>query len=137
MTAHPVVDIAAQIRAAMVACLEERDGRYYATEAGCRRLCGILEMHGIKATVTVGADGRFEVHTPQEPAKHTCHWPGCGRAVAPSMWGCKTHWFTLPKRLRDLVWETYRPGQEISKTPSPEYVAAAQEVQQWIASQKR
>ena len=64
--------------------------------------------------------------------KHTCHWPGCPRAVPPSMWGCKPHWFRLPVRLRNKVWATYRPGQEITKTPSAEYIEVAKEVQAWI-----
>jgi|HubBroStandDraft_4_1064222.scaffolds.fasta_scaffold05596_7 hypothetical protein len=67
---------------------------------------------------------------------HTCHWPGCPKVVAPRMWGCKEHWFKLPKKLRDEIWDSYRPGQEITKTPSSRYLAAAQEVQQWIASQQ-
>lgn len=68
---------------------------------------------------------------------HTCHWPGCGKAVPPSMWGCKPHWFKLPQRLRNLIWVTYRPGQEITKTPSIAYINAAKEVQAWIAEQQR
>lgn len=64
--------------------------------------------------------------------RHTCHWPGCRRVVAPARWGCREHWFKLPKRLRDAVWSAYRPGQEISKTPSAGYVAVAREVQRWI-----
>lgn len=64
--------------------------------------------------------------------KHTCHWPGCGRRVAPALWGCKEHWFKLPILLRNRIWRAYRPGQEITKTPSAEYVRVAQEVQEWI-----
>src|SRR5690348_7778567 len=64
---------------------------------------------------------------------HTCHWPGCDKHVPPAMWGCKAHWFRLPKRLRDRVWATYRPGQEITKTPSAAYLTVAREVQDWIA----
>jgi hypothetical protein len=64
---------------------------------------------------------------------HTCHWPGCKINVPPKLWGCKSHWFQLPKNLRSLIWRTYRPGQEITKTPSPEYIAAAHQVQEWIA----
>jgi hypothetical protein len=30
----------------------------------------------------------------------------------------------LPKRLRDRIWATYRPGQERDKRPSPEYMEA-------------
>ena len=67
---------------------------------------------------------------------HKCHWPNCERDVPPSMWGCKQHWFALPKYLRDRIWATYRPGQEITKTPSREYLEAARAVQVWIA-QKR
>ena len=109
--------------------------RNYATEEGCERVRGILHAHGIEATVSVGKNGRFTIHAPVHGARHTCHWPGCDKEVPPAMWGCKTHWLSLPKRLRDRIWATYRPGQEIMKTPSPEYVTAAREVQQWIADQ--
>jgi hypothetical protein len=51
------------------------------------------------------------------------------------MWGCKTHWFMLPKRLRDRIWATYRPGQEITKTPSTAYLEAVSAVQAWIQEQ--
>lgn len=47
------------------------------------------------------------------------------------MWGCSKHWFRLPAGLRAQVWKTYVPGQEITKTPSPEYVAVALKVQDW------
>lgn len=63
---------------------------------------------------------------------HFCHWPNCKIAVIPAMWGCKRHWFMLPKRLRDKIWATYVPGQEITKTPSDGYIQAAYEVQRWI-----
>jgi hypothetical protein len=49
------------------------------------------------------------------------------------MWGCKEHWFKLPKHLRDLIWRAYRPGQEIDQRASREYVEAARQVQAWIA----
>lgn len=67
---------------------------------------------------------------------HTCHWPGCGKAVPPKLWGCKDHWFKLPKHLRDAIWANYRPGQEIDKQPSREYVDVAIQVQHWIAASK-
>jgi hypothetical protein len=65
---------------------------------------------------------------------HHCHWPECERSVPPAMWGCKAHWFKLPMRLRNRIWATYRPGQEITKDPSSDYVAVAREVQNWIAA---
>lgn len=50
------------------------------------------------------------------------------------MWGCKTHWFKLPKHIRDEIWRTFRPGQEKNWTPSAAYIAAAQTAQNWIAA---
>ena len=47
------------------------------------------------------------------------------------MWGCRKHWFKLPKRLRYKIWETYVPGQEITKTPSQAYLDTADEVEEW------
>lgn len=109
--------------------------RVYATTESAQSLMERLQELDIAAKITVGADGRFNI----EPAdgKHECHWPGCGKEVPPAMWGCKGHWFTLPKHLRDLIWATYRRGQEITKSPSPEYIAAALAVQEWIAQHQQ
>ena len=65
---------------------------------------------------------------------HHCHWPGCEKDCPPAMWGCRKHWFMLPKRLRDMIWAAYVPGQEITKTPSVDYIWAARCVQNWILS---
>lgn len=56
---------------------------------------------------------------------HTCHATGCERSVPPAMFMCRVHWFSLPKRLRDAVWRTYRDGQEADKQPSHAYCEAA------------
>jgi hypothetical protein len=64
--------------------------------------------------------------------KHHCHWPGCQVVVSPAMWGCRSHWFRIPIKLRSAVWMAYRPGQEKTKTPSKEYVQAARAVLAWI-----
>jgi hypothetical protein len=48
------------------------------------------------------------------------------------MWGCKDHWFRLPKVIRDRIWLTYKAGQEVTKTPSPRYLVAARAAQLWI-----
>jgi hypothetical protein len=78
------------------------------------------------------ADKVQHVKAAKQTRGHTCHWQGCGRQVPPAMWGCSTHWFKLPKRIRDRIWATYRPGQEITKTPSENYLKAAQEADDWI-----
>lgn len=65
---------------------------------------------------------------------HECHWPGCAQQVPPAMWGCRAHWYKLPRELRAKIWSAYRPGQEIDQRPSRDYVAIAREVQEWIAA---
>lgn len=63
---------------------------------------------------------------------HECHWPGCGKAVPPAAWGCLRHWRLLPASIRRAIWAEYRVGQEQTKTPSKDYVSAAQRAQIWI-----
>lgn len=48
------------------------------------------------------------------------------------MWGCRPHWFALPKAIRDAIWQAYQPGQEMTLTPSRAYVEAARAAQDWI-----
>ena len=72
------------------------------------------------------------VKSQPQTRQHGCHWPGCPKQCPPAMWGCKQHWFSLPKNLRDQIWVTYEPGQEVALTPSEEYLVVAQRVQDWI-----
>lgn len=51
------------------------------------------------------------------------------------MWGCKQHWFQRSRVFRVAIWKYYVPGQEITKTPSPEYRAIAALIQGWIAGE--
>lgn len=74
------------------------------------------------------------VQSQPQTRSHECHWPGCGRQVPPAMWGCKVHWFKLPRPIRAKIWRTFRPGQENDLKPSPAYLEAAKEAQAWIAS---
>ena len=82
---------------------------------------------------TIGAKVAYVKAQPQTRAHH-CHWPGCTVQVPPALWGCRKHWFALPKRLRNLIWRAYRPGQERDLQPSDAYLRAAREVQAWIRS---
>ncbi len=43
------------------------------------------------------------------------------------MWGCRKHWFMVPKPIRDRIWEHYRAGQERDWNPSFAYLEAARE----------
>lgn len=77
-------------------------------------------------------DKRRYVMSQGQTRDHHCHWPGCKTQVPPAMWGCKPHWFRLPKPIRDRIWEAYRPGQEKDMRPSTAYLEAAEEAQRWI-----
>lgn len=58
-------------------------------------------------------------------ADHLCHAENCSTPVPPKMFMCRRHWFMVPKPLRGAVWAEYRPGQEIDKRPSSEYMEVA------------
>lgn len=60
-------------------------------------------------------------------AIHLCGWPDCRRPVPLEMWGCKRHWYALPKELRDAIWSGYRKGRL-----SPEWIAANGAALEWI-----
>jgi len=69
---------------------------------------------------------------------HRCHWVGCSEDVLPSLWGCRRHWFSLPKQFRKRIWEVYQPGQENGKASvSQEYLDVADQIQAWIISTGR
>ena len=57
--------------------------------------------------------------------EHTCHARLCSVAVPPERLMCKRHWFKVPKKIRDAVWATYRPGQCDDKQPAAEWHRAA------------
>lgn len=82
-------------------------------------------------TDDIGKKVRYVLGQGQSRA-HRCHWPNCGEQVPPARWGCRAHWYALPKRLRDRIWQTYRQGQEKRLSPSVEYLAVAKDVDEWI-----
>ncbi len=67
---------------------------------------------------------------------HHCHATDCPYTVPPSMFMCRTHWFSLPKPLRAAIWATYRPGQEDDKHPSDAYCRAAKACVEYVAQQE-
>lgn len=72
-------------------------------------------------------------HLRDDPGSHHCHWPGCGKRTPAAVWGCVKHWKMLPREIQRRIWNSFRPGQEETKTPSRAYVEAAREAQEWIA----
>ncbi len=67
---------------------------------------------------------------------HTCHATACTARVPASMFMCRRHWFSLPKRLQARIWATYREGQEDDKQPSHAYCEAAKECVRLIAAKE-
>lgn len=104
------------------------DGVRLAKEA---RDAGVAPEYKVDAAVSVARKRRY-VRSQGQTRNHHCHWPGCTAQVPPAMWGCKPHWFKLPKALRDRIWATYAPGQEVDMTPSNAYLQVADDVQKWI-----
>lgn len=58
---------------------------------------------------------------------HHCHATGCSEEVPPEMWGCRRHWFMVPKPIRDRIWRFYRIGQCDDMNPSDNYCLAAKD----------
>ena len=58
---------------------------------------------------------------------HHCHATGCNVPVPPEMWGCRKHWFMVPKSIRDRIWATYRQGQCDDMNPGDSYLQAARD----------
>jgi len=68
--------------------------------------------------------------------EHLCHAKNCKVQVPPSMFMCRDHWYMLPKVMRDILWALYSPGQEITKTPSQDYLEHAQECIDYVAEKE-
>lgn len=67
-------------------------------------------------------------------SRHTCHARNCTTGVPPKMLMCRPHWFMVPRAMQARIWATYRPGQEVTKDPSPEYLDAAMEAVNYVAA---
>lgn len=68
---------------------------------------------------------------------HTCHAKGCYTVVPPKLFMCLKHWKKVPKRLQAAIWAAYRPGQEVDKNPSKEYVDVADEAIEAVAKKEK
>lgn len=68
---------------------------------------------------------------------HTCHAINCRVPVPPKMLMCRLHWYMVPTHLRRAVWAEYVPGQEITKTPTPEYLAVMEAAIAAVAEKER
>jgi hypothetical protein len=68
--------------------------------------------------------------------KHTCHAVGCAVEVEPRLLMCLRHWRMVPRVCARRIRETYRPGQEVTKNPSAEYLVAQKEAVAAVAARE-
>lgn len=69
-------------------------------------------------------------------AAHVCHAQGCTVVVAPKLLMCPRHWRMVPAALKGTLWSHYRPGQEVGKNPTPQYLTAAQQAIDAVAAKE-
>lgn len=67
---------------------------------------------------------------------HHCHARKCKRPVAPKFFMCARHWRMIPRKMQNELWAVYVPGQEIRKDPSPEYIAVAMRLVNYVAEKE-
>jgi hypothetical protein len=58
--------------------------------------------------------------------RHECHAAKCRKPVAEKLLFCPRHWRKLSRRMKAEIWRTYVPGQEVTKTPTLEYLVVQQ-----------
>lgn len=68
---------------------------------------------------------------------HTCHALDCTDAIAPRLFMCRRHWRMVPRLLQKELWKQYRPGQEVDKQPSAQYLLIAKACITSVATQER
>jgi hypothetical protein len=54
-----------------------------------------------------------------------CPVPGCHTQIDPTRLMCRSHWYLVPKQIRDRVWATWRSGQGAFSTEHLETVRMA------------
>jgi hypothetical protein len=67
---------------------------------------------------------------------HHCHAEQCKTVVPEKMFMCRPHWYMLPKKMRDAVWNAYTPGQEIRKDPTQHYLDVTRECIEYVANRE-
>lgn len=98
------------------------------TDVGCLMCRGKTPPRGARCK-TCGRKG--------EPIEHTCHADGCDVEVPPRMLMCLRHWRMVPRTIQRQIWNEYVPGQEITKTPTAQYVYVMKEAIDAVARKEK
>lgn len=57
---------------------------------------------------------------------HNCPWPGCSQRVPRHLWGCKAHWYRVPRELRNQCTSAWRSGS------LGEHMEALEAIDDWL-----
>lgn len=68
---------------------------------------------------------------------HQCVARGCTRLVGQAHLMCGHHWRRVPRKLRQRIWGTWRPGQQYDHDPSPDFVHAVRLAILTVAQKER
>jgi hypothetical protein len=68
--------------------------------------------------------------------KRRCSANGCQAMVAPSLLMCGQHWRMVPYAIQTRVWQHYRKGQEETLQLSVEYLRAAADAVEAVATKE-
>lgn len=61
----------------------------------------------------VGGDDSFVLPDLREGSMHECPYPMCEAQVPAAMFACRSHWYSLPKPIRNDIWRAYADGEGI------------------------
>ncbi len=75
-------------------------------------------------------------HKPPPRESHHCHARGCKVETKPEMLMCYRHWKMVPALFQKAVWKHYRHGQCVDKNPSKEWIKAADDAIEAVATKE-
>jgi hypothetical protein len=62
---------------------------------------------------------------------HRCPAPDCDVQVPPGQYACRAHWYSLPRPLRDAIWDGYR-----TEPLGDAHITAMENAASYLASRK-
>lgn len=72
----------------------------------------------------------------RQEVSHSCHAKGCEAVIPPRLFMCSRHWHLLHYALRRQIYKHYTPGQEVTKTPTREYLDVALAAIDYVAEKE-
>lgn len=69
--------------------------------------------------------------------EHKCHAEQCNIEVPPKLLMCAKHWWMVPRAYRTLIHIYFRPGQEVDKQPTAQYLAVMKLAINSVAEQEK